>query len=280
MIIFKKAAALSTYISQQKNTGKKIGFVPTMGALHAGHLSLIAASKAENEIVVCSIFVNPTQFNNADDFNHYPSTIEKDIEQLIAAGCTILFLPTVAEVYPADYPKKQYNLGSLENILEGYYRPGHFQGVCQVVDRLLTLINPDNLYMGQKDYQQCMVVAKLLQLTGRTNTQLHFVTTKREEDGLAMSSRNLRLTPEERQKATAISTALHYIKDHLGQQSIQDLEKTASEMLVQKGFKIDYVAITDADNLKPINHLNQQQPIALIAVTIGNIRLIDNMILK
>src|SRR6476620_9509378 len=154
MILFKKAAQLSGYLRKQKTNGLSIGFVPTMGALHSGHLSLIAASKKEQSITVCSIFVNPTQFNNPDDFKHYPVRIEEDIEQLLKSDCDILFLPSAEEIYPVGYAAKHYDLGLLETILEGHYRPGHFQGVCQVVDRLLEIIEPTSLYLGQKDYQQ------------------------------------------------------------------------------------------------------------------------------
>src|ERR671912_2232392 len=143
MILFKKAKNLSNYISKQKKSNLKIGFIPTMGALHEGHLSLIAASKKENAVTVCSIFVNPTQFNNQEDFKHYPITIEKDIEKLLNAGCDILFLPPREEIYPQGFVAKKYDLGELETVLEGLYRPGHFQGVCQVVDKLMEIVQPD-----------------------------------------------------------------------------------------------------------------------------------------
>src|SRR5574338_996639 len=151
MIIFKKANQLSDYINQQKKEGKKIGFVPTMGALHDGHLTLIDTCRKLNDITICSIFINPTQFNNSNDLKNYPVTTSKDIEQLISRDCSMLFLPTVNEMYPASLTQKQYQLGDIENKLEGFYRPGHFQGVCQAVDRLLEIVQPHNLYMGQKD---------------------------------------------------------------------------------------------------------------------------------
>lgn len=251
-----------------------------MGALHAGHLSLIEACKGENDVVVCSIFVNPTQFNNPEDFKHYPITIEKDIEQLTTAGCSVLFLPGVDEIYPAGYTKKHYDLGELENILEGFYRPGHFQGVCQVVERLLHIVDPNNLYMGSKDYQQCMVVKRLLTLMGRADINLKQVATKREDDGLAMSSRNLRLSAEEREKALEISKALDYIKQKHFEKPFNQLIQEATEMLENKGFKVDYVSIADAKNLEPLTQLNGLPTVALIAATIGKIRLIDNMLLN
>src|SRR5687768_4583767 len=165
MIIFRYAEPLARYIQQQKDASKQIGFVPTMGALHDGHIALIDRSKKDTAITVCSIFVNPTQFNNSGDYQKYPNTIEQDITRLEAAGCDALFLPSIAEMYPQGTAGlEQYDLGYLETLLEGKYRPGHFQGVCQVMFRLLTMVKPHKLFMGQKDYQQCMVVSRLLQL--------------------------------------------------------------------------------------------------------------------
>ena len=281
MIIFKSASDLSSHLQALQTDGKTIGFVPTMGALHAGHLSLLATGKLENDQVICSIFINPTQFNNADDFNQYPVTIEKDIEALVAAGCDALFLPSVKEIYPADHVKKHYDLGTLEHILEGHYRPGHFQGVCEVVDRLLTIVHPDRLYLGQKDYQQCMVIKKMLEITGRVKPELRFINTKREQSGLAMSSRNLRLDADETEKARIISEALEYIKQSWPTEETGVLKQNAGNMLRAKGFQIDYVEIADATNLLPLAQYNKdQKAIALVAASINNIRLIDNMLLN
>ncbi|RYZ58866.1 MAG: 4-phosphopantoate--beta-alanine ligase, partial [Chitinophagaceae bacterium] len=162
MILFKQAASLSHFIHQRQQEGKTVSIVPTMGALHSGHLSLLAKAGEETDLTVCSIFVNPTQFNNPDDLSKYPVTLEKDIEQLHRASCDVLFLPAVTEIYPDGYHARHYELGNLETVLEGFYRPGHFQGVCQVVDRLLEIVHPNRIYMGQKDYQQCQVVQRLL----------------------------------------------------------------------------------------------------------------------
>lgn len=280
MIIFKQAKPLTEYLNREKNAGKKTGFVPTMGALHNGHLSLIAASKSCNDITICSIFVNPTQFNNPEDFKHYPITIEKDIEQLIASGCDILFLPDVQEIYPSGYKKNHYDLGNVENILEGFYRPGHFQGVCQVVDRLLEIVAPNELYMGQKDFQQCIVIKKLLHLTGKDKTiHLNIKPTVRETDGLAMSSRNLRLNGEEKKLATSIFEELAFIKKDFHSNSLNALKQQAEEHLKQKGFAVDYVEIANANNLNTINNSNEPA-VALIAASIGKVRLIDNLILN
>ena len=279
MIIFKDAGQLSSFIASKKKQSS-IGFVPTMGALHSGHLSLIYACKAQNDYAVCSIFVNPTQFNNPEDLKHYPVTIERDIEMLIAAGCDILFLPAEDQVYPPAYQKKTYDLGKLETILEGKYRPGHFQGVCQVVDRLLEIVQPSRIYFGQKDYQQCMVIQRLLQLLNKeTECQLIIEPTKREESGLAMSSRNLRLSEEDREKSVAIFQSLQYIKNNLGREPIKTLQNKASLMLKEKGFDVDYATIADADTLEPPGNRSGRL-VGLLAATISGVRLIDNMVLN
>lgn len=280
MTIFKKAKDLSDYLNQEKSKGKKIGLVPTMGALHEGHLSLIRSCKQSNDITVCSIFVNPTQFNNPEDFRHYPITIEKDIEQLIFNNCDVTFLPAVEEIYPSDYVKKQYELGPVETILEGFYRPGHFQGVCQVVDRLLEIIRPDNLYLGQKDFQQCIVIKKLIMLLGKKNEiRLNIEPTIREADGLAMSSRNLRLNAEQRGLANSIYRELSYIKQHLKDKSLNELKISAKDHLTQKGFKVDYVEIANENDLSTAEDTSGKL-VALAAAATGNVRLIDNLVLN
>lgn len=279
MILFKKAKSLSGYLSQKKNEGIKTGFVPTMGALHQGHLSLIHVAKQENDLTVCSIFVNPTQFNNPDDFRHYPVTLERDIEKLLSAGCDVLFLPSTGEIYPSSFAPKQYPLGELENILEGFYRPGHYQGVCQVVDRLLEIVQPDNIYLGAKDYQQCKVIAKLLQLLGKENEILiHIEPTLREPDGLAMSSRNLRLTTDQREQAPVLYNVLKAIKEKQDLTEALLLSQGVAQ-LQEKGFVVDYLQIADADSLLPVSDKTRQS-IVLVAASIGNIRLIDNLLLN
>jgi cytidyltransferase-related domain len=160
MIIIKTSKGIQDYCQKQKKAGRKTGFVPTMGALHNGHLSLIDHALKTDDLVICSIFVNPSQFNNKEDLLHYPSTIEQDIQSLAEKGCHVLFLPSNEEVYPSDFKKKKYRIGELEHLLEGEYRPGHFQGVCQVMDQLLSFIKPDDLFLGQKDFQQCLVNKK------------------------------------------------------------------------------------------------------------------------
>jgi pantoate--beta-alanine ligase len=280
MIIFKQANELSEYISRQKKAGRQIGFVPTMGALHAGHLSLIDASEKKESLTVCSIFVNPTQFNNPEDYRLYPVTIEKDIERLVLAGCDVLFLPPVEEIYPAGYTKKQYDLGRIETILEGFYRPGHFQGVCQVVERLLQIVQPDQLFLGQKDFQQCIVIKKLIGIMGKEKEiQLEIVPTLREKDGLAMSSRNLRLNNDQRSLAASIFEELSFIKNNLNRQPLNTLKDLAKQHLAQKGFVVDYVEIANAGDLSVSTNMNEN-PVALVAASVGNIRLIDNLVLN
>ncbi len=277
MRIYRLSAEMTGFIDNQRKTGQKIGFVPTMGALHQGHISLINESKNDNNLTICSIFVNPTQFNNAADFQKYPITIENDINLLELAGCDILFLPSIEEIYPTQLTKEHYDLGSLETILEGKYRPGHFQGVCLVVDRLLSIIHCDDLYLGQKDYQQCMVIEKLVELKNY-DLKMHFCETIRENDGLAMSSRNARLNESERIQATAIYDTFLYIKNNIPLESLDGIKKTAQEALTSKGFIVDYVALTN-EKLEPLDIWDGKSTIvALVAAYLNEVRLIDNMI--
>lgn len=283
MILFKHASDLRDHLEKQRQQGRKTGFAPTMGALHDGHISLVEASRKENDLSVVSIFVNPTQFNDSTDFAKYPVTIEKDIALLEKAGCDILFLPSVQEIYPdGQMLKKKYELGYLEDLLEGKFRPGHFQGVCQVVHRLLNIVMPDNLYMGQKDYQQCMVVKKLLELTGLGQTvSLRISPTLREKTGLAMSSRNMRLSEEEKAAAVAVYKMLDGIKSNLRPGNLEKLKQQASDSLAEQGFRVDYVEIADAGTLQPVADWNgNTKLVALAAAFLGEVRLIDNMLLN
>ena len=282
MLIFHKADDLAAYLLLQKSQDKSIGFAPTMGALHAGHISLIKAAKQTCAISVCSIFVNPTQFNNKSDFDKYPITIAADIRLLETAGCDILFFPSVDEIYPLGFSQPhKYDLGFLETVLEGPTRPGHFQGVCMVMERLLSIVQPHHLFMGLKDYQQCMVVKRLMEIKGWDKVlQFHGCPTLREPDGLAMSSRNMRLNAEQRAIAPFIYEALSFIKNNMQPGSLQQLKQNAERMLMQKGMQIDYVEIADAHSLELMNNWNGHQPLtALIAAFLGDVRLIDNMIL-
>ena len=278
MIIIKSASYLSNFLAKH-NSGKKIGFVPTMGALHEGHISLIQRAKEDNDITVCSIFINPAQFNNHSDFIKYPITIEQDIELLIAASCDLLFMPSLSEIYPEGYKKKYYSLGKIESLWEGHYRPGHFQGVCQVVERLLEIVIPQRIYLGQKDYQQCMVIKKLIEILQKENQhEIVICPTIREVNGLAMSSRNLRLTEGEKEKAAGIYNALVFLRHNINK-THEEIKCTAIDALQANGFLVDYVAIADALTLEPPD-TSFPKLIGMIAATINDVRLIDNMLLN
>jgi len=279
MILFKRPDDLIDFIQKKRKSIIKIGFVPTMGALHQGHISLIDKSKSENDLTICSIFVNPTQFNNPIDFEKYPITIEADIEQLELNGCDVLFLPSVDDIYPENFQKSNFELGYLDNILEGKHRAGHFQGVCMVVKRLLEIVKCDILYLGQKDYQQCMVIKKMA-TDLNIPVEIKISPTIREENGLAMSSRNKRLNEAEKEAALVIFDVLCFLKDNIFELSIPDLLQTGGNKLTSKGFKVDYIEITD-EILNPIKNAEKNQIIvALIAASIGDVRLIDNVILN
>ncbi len=279
MILLKTSLELKNWITKQKEKGAKIGFVPTMGALHKGHISLITNSKKQNLLTICSIFVNPTQFNDSSDFEKYPQTIESDILALENAGTDLLFCPSRTEIYPngLDSPAI-YELGNLENLLEGKYRPGHFQGVCQVVDKLLTIVQPACLFLGQKDFQQCMVIQKLLTLK-HTSIELIICPTLREESGLAMSSRNMRLSASGLIKAAQISKVLRELNTKIGRQPLQTIIEESKKYLLEIGFKqIDYFEIVNSNDWVSIDHWDAETPlVALIAAFLEGIRLIDNL---
>ena len=281
MIILKTIKEVKKHLDFHRKNNSLIGFVPTMGALHTGHISLIEKCKANSNLTVCSIFVNPTQFNDKSDFSNYPITIEKDIQLLYETGCDILFLPSATELYPVNETLEQYDLGFLETILEGKYRPGHFQGVCQVVNRLLNIVEPDRLFMGQKDFQQCMVINKLIELTS-SKTQLIICPTVREESGLAKSSRNVRLSDEAKLNALVIYQSLLFAKNNISSISLSAIEEQIKSNLLKNGFNsIDYIAFCDSETLNPISDSSTKETVvALIAATINNVRLIDNLILN
>jgi pantoate--beta-alanine ligase len=290
MIIFKKAKDLQNCLETFRLKGRDstggqsdIGFVPTMGALHDGHISLLKTSVNENQITVCSIFVNPAQFNDPTDFKKYPSTLEQDIFKLETNFCDILFLPNVEEIYPDGIAKRDhYDLGYIETILEGEFRPGHFQGVCMAVERLLNIVLPDKLYLGHKDYQQCMIITRLINLMGlEKKVQIRICPILREKDGLAMSSRNIRLNSEQRVQAPIIYKSLLFLKQNLGKGSLKDLKKEAMNFLQENGVRADYIEIADAKTLKPINEWDSRTNIlGLAAGYIDGVRLIDNLILS
>lgn len=281
MFLFKKIKELQLFLAAERQKRNSIGFVPTMGALHEGHLALVKQAMQGNDCVVCSIFVNPTQFNDSRDLEKYPRTPERDIEMLAGVGCQVLFMPTVEEIYPPNQQvKADFNFGQLDKVMEGAFRPGHFAGVAQVVNRLLEIVQPDILYMGQKDFQQVKVVEEVLRQS-RSNVGLVMCPTIREADGLAMSSRNVRLTPEQRQQATIIYETLTKVREMASQYySVKDIRTFAMEKLNIPEFRPEYFEIVDSNTLLPLERLNgAKTAVACAAVWAGDVRLIDNIIL-
>ena len=278
MILFKEAAVLHQFLQKKAQKGHTIGFVPTMGALHEGHRQLVLQCCRESDLTVVSIFVNPTQFNDLSDFEKYPSALETDIELLASANAQVLFLPPVKEMYPyGTEGLEKYELGYLGTVLEGKYRPGHFQGVCQVMCRLLKIVQPRLLFMGQKDFQQCLVIRKLINLMNMP-VQLIIAPTVREHDGLAMSSRNRRLTPASRPEAVAIYQALDYLRKNWKKDPLQ-AKNHAVSLLKERQFRIDYVEVADAETLTLLEQPSGKKHVALIAAFLEEVRLIDNLFL-
>lgn len=250
-----------------------------MGALHKGHLSLIKAAKEQSDVVVCSIFVNPTQFNDPKDLEKYPRPIEADIELLKAAHCDILFLPSVTEIYNQT-KNWVINLEGLDEQLEGKIRPGHYQGVTQVINILFDIIKPTRAFFGQKDYQQVLVIDKMKHLLN-ISTTIVMCPTVREADGLAMSSRNVHLSPIERKNATALFKSLQLAQAHLANQSIDEVTKQATHFLKNSpGVELEYFEVCDGQTLLPTSDKNSASLVALVAAKLGNTRLIDNILLK
>lgn len=281
MILFKKSEDLLHWLNIQKKEGKTIGFVPTMGALHEGHMELIGTCRSLTGLCISSIFVNPAQFNDPRDFEKYPVSLETDIDMLVRGGADVLFLPSVYEIYrQGSSGLETYNLDGMDSILEGRYRPGHFQGVCQVMSRLLKLVRPDDLFMGQKDYQQCLVVQRLIRDL-KLMVRFHIVATVRESDGLALSSRNRRLSPSQRKNAVAISQALTEISEKIRTGDTGPVLKEARKKLESAEFITDYICVARVADLQPIQNWDgQEKAVALIAAYQGEVRLIDNLLLN
>lgn len=276
MLIFTKIAELRAFLKGIKDVNQSVGFVPTMGALHNGHISLIAISKKACNITVCSIFVNPTQFNDKADLKRYPRMPEKDAAFLEKAGCDVLFMPSVEEIYPTE-KKETYDFGYLNTVLEGKYRPGHFNGVAQVVKRLFEIVAPDKAFFGSKDYQQVMIIKALVK---QMNSNIEIVNCPilREADGLAMSSRNTLLSKEEREIASLVPKIMQEAKQIALTTGINEAKQFVSdEILKIQDMKLEYYEICDADLNELTDTKQVKNAIALIAVFVGKIRLIDNI---
>lgn len=281
MKVFTTVTDCQAWLERQRGAGRTIGFAPTMGALHDGHLELIRMAKAAGDLAVASIFVNPTQFNDPKDLEKYPRMPEKDMALLESVSCDALFMPTVEEVYPPGMDLTvRLDFAPLDRVMEGRFRPGHFAGMATVVKRLLDIVQPNRLFMGQKDFQQLSIVRNMLQQLGLPIT-LVMCPTKREADGLAMSSRNLRLTPEMRHIAPIIFETLEHARKELPTVSPAILQTTARARLERAGLKPDYFEIVDGITLAPVASWDASEHIvACVAAFAGEIRLIDNVIVK
>lgn len=279
MLIFRQIIEVKLFLAELQQQKRTIGFVPTMGALHQGHISLIEVSKQQCDVTVCSIFVNPTQFNNSEDLTRYPRTPEVDIQLLKDSGCDVLYMPDVNDIYP-EPDTRQFDFGYLDTILEAEHRPGHYNGVGQVVSILLEGIKPHKAFFGSKDYQQVMIIKSLVK---QLNLEVEIISCPilRENDGLAMSSRNTLLTDEERKTASLIPIMMQKAKELAIEYGLDKAKLFVStEISKVSMMKLDYYEVCDAETLKPIVSLNHnQKAISLIAVFVGKIRLIDNLMI-
>lgn len=277
MKVFNFIVDVQRFVEEKHNLGLKIGFVPTMGALHEGHLSLINRAKKDNDIVVCSVFVNPIQFNNPADLEKYPRTPEKDIEKLELVGCDAVFMPTAEEMYP-NKVEDHYDFGDLERVMEGACRPGHFNGVAIVVRKLFEIVTPNRAYFGEKDFQQLAIINKMV---SNLNMNLEIVPCPivREKDGLAMSSRNVRLNEAERAIAPKIFATLNDSITKKDVMSPAEMKNYALKKYAEiKEFDVEYVEITDEINLKSIENWDECDHARIfVALQLGPVRLIDNV---
>jgi pantoate--beta-alanine ligase len=274
--IFTTKKEITHYFTHK--TGKIVGFVPTLGALHQGHMSLIKQAQQNSTEVVCSIFVNPTQFNDPKDLEKYPRPIAADISMLEQVGCDILFNPPVNEIYD-DNEKWHLDIGDLEHLLEGKFRPGHYQGVTQVVYKLFSIVKPDIAFFGQKDYQQFLVISKMVELLNLP-VKLVMCPIERENDGLAMSSRNIHLTPHDRLHAIILSKTLNWVKNNFDASNIPAIKQQAELMINNEpGIELEYFEIVDDQTLHTAT-AGTKNAVALVAARAGKTRLIDNMLMS
>ena len=278
MKVFTTKKDLQHCLLERRNSGKTIGFVATMGALHAGHLSLIELAREKTDEIVCSIFVNPTQFNDPGDLEKYPRTMEADMALLEQAGCDILFSPSVNEIYD-DNEQWHLDIGEAEFLLEGKFRPGHYQGVTHVVYILFDIVKPDFAFFGQKDYQQFMIISQMVSQLS-IPVKLVMCPIMRETDGLAMSSRNVHLTSSDRHHALILSKTLNWVKQNFLMDKIAHLKNEAGQMInAEENVELDYFEIADGDTLHPADG-HSKNIVALVAARVGKTRLIDNVILS
>lgn len=277
MEVVRTVAQLRSELDKARSKGLSIGLVPTMGALHDGHISLIDKARADNDIVVVSVFVNPTQFNNPDDLRTYPRTEEADCEKLRAAGVDYALIPTVEEMYPTP-DTRVFDLGPVAEVMEGAMRPGHFNGVAQIVSKLFDIVRPDRAYFGEKDFQQIAVIRRMAELEG-FDLDIVACPIKREADGLAMSSRNVRLTPEQREIAPAIHRVLLSSIDWAKNHTVADtIRYVTDEINSFPHMQVEYYQIVDGPTMQPISQWSDTtQPVGCVTVYCGDVRLIDNI---
>lgn len=279
MFLFKTITGLQSYLDEVRAAGETIGFVPTMGALHEGHGRMIRYAVAQGHHTLVSIFVNPTQFNSQEDLQKYPRHTGKDLRYLKELGCHVVFFPEEKEIYPdAGFTPTDIDLGNLATILEGAFRPGHFEGVVQVMDRLLQITEPDYLFMGEKDLQQLAVVRKLIAETG-AEIKLVGMPVVREKSGLAMSSRNERLSEAQKKRAGAVFKALEYARQNFRTTPAEVLQKQAVEMMESEGLRVEYFTIVRSDTMEITdgNPVGDDNVFAVVAVWCDEVRLIDSM---
>lgn len=276
---FTTIAGIGRYLESQRERGISVGFVPTMGALHEGHLNLVERSKRENDLTVCSIFVNPIQFNNSEDLAKYPRTISSDLKLLDDIRCDAVFMPGTEEMYPREETVRlDLDFGMLDKVMEGKFRPGHFSGVAIVVRKLFDIVQPDRAYFGKKDFQQLAVIRFMVNKL-RLPVEIIPCETVRDPDGLAMSSRNARLSPSARKIAPKIHEALIMVKNNAGRQPVELLKKLAIKKISENPeMRVEYFEIGDKESLMPIETWEQKEhAVAFVAVFLGDVRLIDNI---
>lgn len=280
MEIIRTVDRLRTRVAEARAEGKTVGLVPTMGALHAGHISLVDRARSENDVVVVSVFVNPTQFNNAEDLATYPRTEEADCAKLEAAGADVAFIPSVEEVYP-EPDTRQFDLGEVAAVMEGAMRPGHFNGVAQVVSKLFSMASPTRAYFGEKDFQQIAVIRQMARLEGFDDLEIVACPIKRAADGLALSSRNVRLTPEQRAEAPGIHRVLAESVEFAKNHTLAETRSIVVEEINRLPFmEVEYFEIADPLTMRPLSSWDQEHEIpavGCVTVYCGDVRLIDNI---
>lgn len=278
MKVIRTVEELKSVVGALKAEGKSVGLVPTMGALHDGHVSLMEKARGDNDVVVVSVFVNPTQFNNPDDLRTYPRTEEADCARMRDAGVDIAFIPSVKEIYP-EPDNRVFDLGKVAEVMEGAMRPGHFNGVAQIVSKLFRMVEPTRAYFGEKDFQQIAVIRRMVEIEGFKNLEIVDCPIKREADGLALSSRNVRLTPHQREIAPNIHRIMVESLDKARDCSVEEVKRSVIDAVnAYPEMDVEYYEIVNAADMQPITDWSQaSQAVGCITVYLGDVRLIDNI---